>query len=148
MSDLYRSRADALMASYNSSGFDYMDYFASDAIMSDFHFLVFNAIDMDKEATRSFFSTFLTENSDVNFITRAVTGSNEFLAHEMHIDFVAGSDIESLSISKGQFVRLTGVSVQQWRKENSANQNIDELTRWKIFEQKDYFFVAEKRNVA
>ncbi|KAM3497765.1 hypothetical protein MY10362_008895 [Beauveria mimosiformis] len=145
MSDLYRPRADALMASYNSSGSDYMDYFASDAIVSDF---LFNAIDMDKEATQSFFSTFLTENSDVNFITRAVTGSNEFIAHEMHIDFIAGSDIESLNISKGQFVRLTGVSVQQWREENSASQNIDELTRWKIYEQKDYFFVAEKRNVA
>ncbi|KAM3541824.1 hypothetical protein ARSEF1564_005255 [Beauveria bassiana] len=142
---LYRRRADALMALYNSSDSDYMDNFTSDAIVSDF---LFNAIDMDKEATHGFFSTFLTNNSDVNFITRDVTGSNEFLAHEMHIDFIAGSDIESLNISKGQFVRLTGVSVQRWREENSASQNIDELTRWKIFEQKDYFFVAEKRNVA
>ncbi|KAM3471970.1 hypothetical protein MY8738_009080 [Beauveria namnaoensis] len=142
---LYRRRADALMASYNSSGSDYIDNFTSDATVSDF---LFNAIDMDKEATYGFFSTFLTNNSDVNFTTRDVTGSNEFLAHEMHIDFIAGSDIESLNISKGQFVRLTGVSVQRWREENSASQNIDELTRWKIFEQKDYFFIAEKRNVA
>lgn len=103
---------------------------------------------MNKEATHSFFSTFLTDNSDVNFTTRAVTGSNEFVAHEMHIDFIAGSDIESLNISRGQFVRLTGVSVQQWREQKPASQNIDELTGWKIFEQKDYFFVAGKRYVA
>lgn len=77
-----------------------------------------------------------------------MSGTPEFVAHEMAIDFQAGSDVEALGITKGQFVTLAGVAVQSWRKTDlgADAKNVDTVGPWKIFEQKDYFFLEEKRD--
>lgn len=66
--------------------------------------LVMRAIDLDKAGTRPFFGGFVTDNENVTFYTRGVTGSREFVAHEMTIEFRSGGDIESIGIVKGQSV--------------------------------------------
>ncbi|KEZ40211.1 Uncharacterized protein SAPIO_CDS9268 [Scedosporium apiospermum] len=138
MPSIIEERASALIKSYNSGNIEViMDLFAEDVKVSDF---LMRAIDLDKAGTRPFFGGFVTDNENVTFYTRGVTGSREFVAHEMTIEFRSGGDIESIGIVKGQSVRLVGVSVQSWRKERRSEDD-DVAGAWKIFDMKDYFFI-------
>lgn len=171
MASFIRSRADALVNKYNSANVDLiMDLFCEDSTFSDYcktspnelillfgHVLyqntnlrlgvVFHAVDLDKAATQSFFTHLMSANPNTTFITRNVTGTHDFVAHEMAIEFRAGEDVKAMGIRKGQFVRMAGVSLQSWRRHTlGASGQGDCVEDWKVWNQKEYFYLDEVKN--
>lgn len=106
--------------------------------------LVLRAVNLDKAATHAFYTHLMTSHPGTKFITRNVTGTNEFVAHEMTIELRAGDDLKELGAKKGQLVRFNGVSLQSWQKQgHETSASNEDVANWKILEQKEYFYVEE-----